>query len=95
MTQINMHEAKTNFSQLIERAMRGEDIVIARYGKPLLRLVPITSTAGKRASGLNILGIQEHDWFAPMTQSEIAEWYDQPIEPVKSNKSLKNPKSKA
>jgi prevent-host-death family protein len=45
MTQVGMHEAKTKLSQLVERAGAGEDIVIARNGKPVARLVPIDSTA--------------------------------------------------
>lgn len=43
MTQVGMHEAKTKLSQLVERAEAGEDIVIARNGKPAARLVPIRS----------------------------------------------------
>jgi prevent-host-death family protein len=45
MTQVGMHEAKTKLSQLVERAEAGEDIVIARNGKPAARLVPIRSTS--------------------------------------------------
>jgi len=45
MTQVGMHEAKTKLSQLVERAEAGEDIVIARNGKPVARLVPVISTA--------------------------------------------------
>ena len=41
MTQFGMHEAKTKLSQLVERAESGEDIVIARNGKPAVRLVPV------------------------------------------------------
>jgi prevent-host-death family protein len=41
MAQIGMHEAKTKLSQLVERAEAGEDIVIARNGKPVVRLVPV------------------------------------------------------
>ncbi len=40
-TQINIGEAKASFSALIKRAMRGEDVVIAKDGKPVIRLVPI------------------------------------------------------
>jgi prevent-host-death family protein len=40
-----MHEAKTNLSQLVARAEAGEDIVIARNGKPVARLVPVGATA--------------------------------------------------
>jgi prevent-host-death family protein len=40
-----MHEAKTNLSRLVERAESGEDIVIARGGKPAVRLVPVRSAS--------------------------------------------------
>ena len=39
-----MHEAKTTLSQLVERAEAGEEIVIARNGKPVARLVPVAGT---------------------------------------------------
>ncbi len=45
MTQVGMHEAKTKLSQLVERAEAGEDIVIARNGKPVARLVPVVVTS--------------------------------------------------
>jgi prevent-host-death family protein len=41
MAQVGMHEAKTKLSQLVERAEAGEDIVIARNGTPVARLVPV------------------------------------------------------
>lgn len=40
-TVANMHEAKTRLSQLVERALRGETIYIARDGEPAVRLVPV------------------------------------------------------
>ena len=45
MAEIGMHEAKTNLSQLVERAERGEEIVITRNGKPAVRLAPIASAS--------------------------------------------------
>jgi prevent-host-death family protein len=45
MAQVGMHEAKTKLSQLVERAEAGEEIVIARNGKPVARLVPVAYTA--------------------------------------------------
>lgn len=45
MAQVGMHEAKTKLSQLVERAGSGEDIVIARNGKPVARLVPVAATS--------------------------------------------------
>lgn len=53
MTQFGMHEAKTNLSRLVERVEAGEDIVIARNGKPVARLVPVagvTSLAAARGA---------------------------------------------
>ena len=53
MTQVGMHEAKTNLSKLVERALAGEEITIARGGEPVARLVPVasrTSLAAVRGS---------------------------------------------
>jgi len=49
MAQIGMHEAKTKLSQLVERAEAGEEIVIARNGKPVARLVAVPSTTSLAA----------------------------------------------
>ena len=43
MAQVGMHEAKTKLSQLVERVEAGEEIIIARNGKPVVRLVPVKS----------------------------------------------------
>jgi prevent-host-death family protein len=48
---VNMHEAKTHLSRLVEQAAAGEEIVIARAGKPLVRLVAVTTSAGPRQLG--------------------------------------------
>lgn len=44
-----MHEAKTKLSQLVARAEAGEDIIIARRGKPAVRLTPVTPTSSMAA----------------------------------------------
>lgn len=44
METVNVHEAKTHLSRLIERAAGGDEIVIARAGRPVARLVPIAKT---------------------------------------------------
>ena len=49
---INIHAAKTHFSRLVERAARGEEIVIARAGRPVARLVPLGGAARPRRPGL-------------------------------------------
>jgi prevent-host-death family protein len=51
MKTVNMHEAKTTLSQLIERAQRGEEIFIARDSKPVVRLVPLVTHKGDRKPG--------------------------------------------
>lgn len=51
MVQVNIHEAKTNLSQLLSRALLGEDIVIAKAGKPMVRLVPVTEPLQDRVLG--------------------------------------------
>ena len=48
---INVYEAKTNLSKLIDRALAGEDVVIARAGKPIARLVPASTRTKPRTPG--------------------------------------------
>ena len=52
MDTVNLYEAKTNLSQLVERAARGEEIVIAKAGRPLARLVPLAKRTSPRPLGL-------------------------------------------
>ena len=49
---VNMHEAKTHLSRLAERASGGEEIIIARSGRPLAKLVPIEREHQPRKLGL-------------------------------------------
>lgn len=49
--QVNTHEAKTQLSKLLDRAAAGEEIIIARAGRPVARLVPFREERGKRRSG--------------------------------------------
>lgn len=51
MHTINMHEAKTKLSSLVEEAIAGEDVVIARAGTPMVRLVPVQRNARPRTPG--------------------------------------------
>jgi prevent-host-death family protein len=60
--QVNLYEAKTQLSSLVERAAKGEEIVIAKAGKPMARLLPMA--AEKRAAeplpfGQNLLGLSK------------------------------------
>ena len=51
MKQVNIHQAKTGLSRLIERAESGEEIVIARAGKPAAKLVPFRKRPRRRRLG--------------------------------------------
>ncbi len=58
---INLYEAKTHLSELVERAAAGEEITIAKAGKPLARLVPIERKKKKRRPG----ALRGKIWIAP------------------------------
>ena len=49
--QVNLHDAKTNLSRYVEQALDGDQVVIARAGKPLVKLVPVDTTPRKRQLG--------------------------------------------
>jgi prevent-host-death family protein len=51
MAQFNIAEAKARFSELVERALAGDDVVVARDNKPLLKLVPLSGSAQVRKPG--------------------------------------------
>lgn len=48
---VNIYEAKTHFSKLIDRVMGGEEIIIGKSGKPVARLVPVSGKPEKRMPG--------------------------------------------
>ena len=51
MTQVNIQEAKTQLSKLLGLVESGEEVVIARYGKPIAKLVRVAPAAPRRVSG--------------------------------------------
>ncbi|MGH7929016.1 MAG: type II toxin-antitoxin system Phd/YefM family antitoxin [Candidatus Binatia bacterium] len=51
MTKVNIHQAKTQFSRLVEMAAGGEEIIIAKAGKPLARVVPYSPKGAVRRPG--------------------------------------------
>ena len=52
MRTVNIHEAKTHLSRLVDEVHSGEEIIIAKAGKPLAKLVALTATAKKRKLGI-------------------------------------------
>jgi prevent-host-death family protein len=72
---VNTHQAKTHFSKLIDRALAGEEILIARAGKPPVRLQPVEA-ARQPVLGTGKGTVTFHEgWDAPMTEEELADWY--------------------
>lgn len=72
MKQYNVHEAKTHLSRLIERAAAGEPFVIAKAGRPLVRVVPLDAPPADEPRALGFLaGIRVPDDFDRMSASEI------------------------
>jgi prevent-host-death family protein len=48
---VNIHDAKTHFSQLLQRVAEGEEIIIAKSGRPIARLIPIIDSPPARRPG--------------------------------------------
>jgi prevent-host-death family protein len=72
---ITIHKAKTQLSRLIEKACRGESVVIARGAKPVARLVAIADKHGNRQPGALRGKIQVGaEFFEPLPADELAGW---------------------
>jgi prevent-host-death family protein len=53
MIEVNVHEAKTHLSRLLARVAAGEEVILARAGKPIARLVPFRTLKGERPLGID------------------------------------------
>lgn len=76
MSTFTVHEAKTNLSKLIERAEAGEEVIIARGDKPVVRLVPLALKKHPRTPG-QLAGLSEPSddfFFAPLPEDELKLW---------------------
>lgn len=73
---VNIHDAKTHFSKFIEQALKGDEIIIAKGGKPLIRLVPYTEEPQIRRGGQFKGLIQISDDFdAPLPEGILKQFY--------------------
>jgi prevent-host-death family protein len=75
---VNMHEAKTHLSRLVEQAAKGEPFVIARAGKPLVKVMPLEAPAGGQMKRLGFMAgeIAVPDDFDRMDEAEIERLFD-------------------
>ena len=72
MKQVNIHQAKTELSRLVERVEAGEEIVIARAGRPVAKLTPLTKAPRRRRLGpLDGRFKIPEDFNAPLPESVI------------------------
>jgi len=73
--QVNIYDAKTKLSALLDKAVAGEEVIIARAGKPLARLMPLAAAASK--SGVRLGGLARRavkiaaDFHAPMSDDDL------------------------
>ena len=72
MRTVNIHQAKTHLSRLVERAARGESFVIAKAGKPLVKVTPLDAPAKARRLGFMAGQIAVPDDFDRLGGKEIA-----------------------
>jgi len=76
--QVNVHEAKSQLSRLLELVEEGETVVIARHGEPVAELVPARRKAGfpfgiAREEPLVAAG---DDWWQPMSDAQAEDWIE-------------------
>ncbi len=75
MSTVNIHEAKTHLSRLVEDAAAGDEIVIAKAGRPVARLVPLAREGRTRRVGLlkGKLAVP-NDFDAPLSADELRDF---------------------
>jgi prevent-host-death family protein len=71
---VNIHEAKTHLSRLLEEAANGEDIVIAKAGKPKVRLVPVEPPPKRRLGFMPGISLPDSFFFDPLPEEELRLW---------------------
>ena len=73
MTTVNIHEAKTHLSRLLLRVVAGEEVIIAKAGKPLARLVPFEDQPPRRVGGRDsgLLNVPE-DFDTPLPEEVLS-----------------------
>jgi prevent-host-death family protein len=73
MTVFNIHDAKTHFSKLLERVLGGEEVVIAKAGKPVARILPFASdeTAPRKPGRDKGKVVIQPDFDAPLPEFDV------------------------
>lgn len=72
MSTVNVQHAKTHLSELLAQAERGEDVVIARAGQPVARLVAVIEAEPRQFGHMSF--VVPDDFDAPLSEDELSEW---------------------
>jgi prevent-host-death family protein len=83
MIKVNMHDAKTNLSKLVEKALKGEDVILAKNGEALVRLVPVDLPIEQRPVGLHATPLTEREAqeaLQPLNDEELGLWQAHDLE---------------
>lgn len=70
---VNVHEAKTHLSRLLDQAHAGQEIILAKAGKPYARLLPLADQPVQRRAG-RLPGKVDDAFFEPLPESELDRW---------------------
>jgi prevent-host-death family protein len=71
---VNVHEAKTHLSRLLEQAHAGEEVILAKAGKPYARLVPLPAELPPRSPGRLKGQVDTSRFFDPLPAAELDAW---------------------
>lgn len=74
--QVNVHEAKTQLSKLLAEVERGREVVVARNGKPIAKIVPFPAPGKKRLRTGDMKGMiwMSPDFDAPLSEEDLKLW---------------------
>lgn len=75
---VDIHDARTQFAHLVERAHAGEEIILAKAGKPYARLVPLAPARAREfgflAGTVQLSDEENHELLRPLSEEELADW---------------------
>ena len=74
MVTVNVHEAKTHLSRLLKQVEAGEEVIIARNGKPVALLTPLKRCGKRKPGSMKGLFTVPDSFFDPLPEEELALW---------------------
>ncbi len=89
MSIVNVHQAKTQLSRLLAQVEAGEEVVIARRGVPVARLVRCNLQAKRKFGAMKGTLLVENSFFDPLPEEELRAWEGEPEPEVRERKEGK------